>query len=90
MLQFEAHHKQGHELSWLSCVVTCCCAAEARPARSAAEVQQELKAREEARRRVKKIWGALAAMVSGTMLYGYGAQHLWQVPSSSKCLRWTD
>ena len=39
--------------------------AEARPMRSAAEVQKELEAREEARSRVKLIWRALAAMVSG-------------------------
>ena len=33
--------------------------------RSAAEVQKELEAREEARSRVKLIWRALAGMVSG-------------------------
>ncbi len=41
--------------------------AEVRPQRSAAEVRQELEAREEARNHVKLIWRALAAMASGEL-----------------------
>lgn len=48
-------------------MIKCVCVAEARPVRSAAEAQRELEAREAARSRVKLIWRALAAMVSGLL-----------------------